>query len=138
MKRLYVLLEDMGATSFFTGEQVLTSDLLFMLLKNKDTFREIIKLISSESNPTIKEMILILKEYVKRSNKIFKSAEIISQTLSKGGKKLSMPIQNSNYFLDIIYNLGKIGNYDCSTLTLDEAMYFLMRNNIEVESAKNE
>ena len=88
-------------------------------------------LITGKEKQTILQMVKTMKDFITEHNKIYNEAMVISKNIPSGGKSESLPIVNSNYYLDIIYNLGKIGNFDCRNLNLSEAMYFMMRHNIE-------
>jgi len=135
MKRLFDLFEKAGGESFFkSASNGDITVILSNLLKHKQVFKEIIFLITGHENQPITEMIKSLKTFTFEHNKIYSDAMAISEAMGKSKKSNNLPIINSNYYLDIIYNLGKIGNYDCSKINFADAMYFIMRNNEEVKA----
>jgi DNA polymerase III delta prime subunit len=132
MKRLFAMLEKAGLESLFQNMKDKTAlEVVEIFTKNRDVLRDIMILITGKEKQTILQMVKTMKDFITEHNKIYNEAMVISKNIPSGGKSESLPIVNSNYYLDIIYNLGKIGNFDCRNLNLSEAMYFMMRHNIE-------
>ena len=136
MKNLYTLLETIGLEGLLLGEikgENLQS-VFNKMLKTPDILNETLYILTGRDDLKIKDFVKVIARFIRRNKAILTSVGIISDAMkSIKGKSSKNDLSSNNIFLDMIYQLGKIGNYDCGNLTLDEAMYYIYKSNKEVE-----
>jgi len=131
MKNLYVLLERVGLEFVLDGTnpQMKTSTVLRKLLKY-NTFKDISKLLFNKKQPNIIEFIKDIKTFLEENKRIEDLCMIVKDKMGGGGDK---KVFTNNKYLEMIRIVESIGNYDCHSLNLDDALYILKEHNDEIK-----
>ena len=136
LKDLYTLLETVELEGFLLGniKEKELSIVINKLLKSSDVLEEMVFLLTGEKEVTIKGFVKILSKFIKKNKKILDNTSVVSEALSTiKGKGTKDNFNTDNVYLSTIFQLGMIGNFDCSKLNLDEAMFFIYKNNKQIE-----